>query len=88
MAEFSKQYCDIYEPEINWDFDIDEVVETIPKGHYKPIICEGFGFSGIGVRLDGSVEILVRDRTDEDNLVQIDYRKYIALHKSKLEKNG
>jgi len=88
MAEFSKQYCEIYEPEMDWDFDIDEVVETIPKGHYKPIICEGFGFSGIGVRLDGSIEILVRDRTDEDNLVQIDYKKYISLHKSKIQANG
>ncbi len=88
MAEFSKQYCEIYEPEMDWDFDIEEVVETIPKGHYKPIICEGFGFSGIGVRLDGSIEILVRDRTDEDNLVQIDYKKYISLHKSKVEANG
>ena len=88
MAEFSKQYCEIYEPEMDWDFYIDEVVETIPKGHYKPIICEGFGFSGIGVRLDGSIEILVRDRTDEDNLVQIDYKKYISLHKSKIQANG
>ncbi len=85
MAEFSKQYCEIYEPEMDWDFDIDEVVETIPKGHYKPIICEGFGFSGIGVRLDGSIEILIRDRTDEDNLIQIDYKKYISLHKSKAQ---
>jgi hypothetical protein len=88
MAEFSKQYCEIYKPEMKWDFDIEDIVETIPKGYYKPIICDGFGFSGIGVRLNGDVEILIRDRTDEDNLVQIDYKKYIALHKSKLEKNG
>jgi hypothetical protein len=88
MAEFSKQYCEIYEPEMDWDFDIDEIVESIPKGYYKPIICEGFGFSGIGVRLDGSIEILVRDRTDENNLVQVDYKKYISLHKSKVQANG
>jgi hypothetical protein len=73
MAEFSKQYCEIYDWDFPWDFDIEEVAETIPKGHYKPIICEGFGFSGIGVRLDGTIEILVRDNTDEDNLIQIDY---------------
>jgi hypothetical protein len=88
MAEFSKQWADIYDPEFPWDFDIEEEAETIPKGHYKPIICEGFGFSGIGVRLDGSIEILVVDRTDENNLVQVDYKRYISLHKSKVGKNG
>jgi hypothetical protein len=88
MAEFSKQYCEIYEPDMDWDFDIEEIIESIPKGHYKPIICEGFGFSGVGVRLNGDIEILVIDPTDEDSLVQIDYKKYISLHKSKLEKNG
>jgi len=85
MAEFSKQYCEIYDWDFPWDFDIEEIAETIPKGHYKTIICEGFGFSGIGVRLDGEIEILVRDNTDEDNLIQIEYKKYIALHKSKAQ---
>ena len=61
-----------------WDFDIDTIAENIPKGYYKPIICEGFGFSGIGVRLDGRVEILVRDSTDVDNLVQIAHNVYIG----------
>lgn len=88
MAEFSKQYCEIYDSELKWDFDIEEIAETIPKGHYKPIICEGFGFSGIGVRLSGDIEILVIDPTDEDSLVQIDYKRYISLHKSKVETNG
>lgn len=83
MAEFSKQYCEIYEPEIMWDFDIEEVAETIPKGHWKPIICEGFGFSGIGVRLNGDVEILFIDRTDEDSLLQVDYKRFIENQKLK-----
>ena len=86
MAEFSKQYCELYEPDLQWDFDIEQIVEDIPKGYYKPIICEGFGFSGIGVRLNGDIEILVRDSTDIDNLVQINYKHYISLHKSKLSK--
>jgi hypothetical protein len=85
MAEFSKQYCEIYDWDFPWDFDIEEIAETIPKGHYKPIICEGFGFSGIGVRLDGSIEILVVDRNAEDSYIQLDYKNYIALHKSKAQ---
>jgi hypothetical protein len=88
MAEFSKQYCEIYEPDMDWDFDIEEIIESIPKGHYKPMICEGFGFSGVGVRLNGDIEILVIDPNDEDSLVQIDYKRYIALHKSKIQNNG
>lgn len=88
MAEFSKQWAELYDPEFPWDFDIEEEVNNIPKGYYKPIICEGFGFSGIGVRLDGNIEILVRDSTDVDSLVQVDYKKYISLHKSKLDNNG
>ena len=88
MAEFSKQYCEIYEPELDWDFDIEAIAEEIPKGHYKPIICEGFGFSGIGVRLDGDIQILVIDTNAEDTLVQVDYKKYISLHKSKIQNNG
>ena len=85
MAEFSKQYCEIYDWDFPWDFDIEEIAETIPKGHYKPIICEGFGFSGIGVKLNGDIEILVVDRNDEDSLIQLDYKNYIALHKSKAQ---
>jgi hypothetical protein len=85
MAEFSKQWAEIYDSEFPWDFDIEEIAETIPKGHYKPIICEGFGFSGIGVKLNGDIEILVVDRNDEDSLIQLDYKNYIALHKSKAQ---
>lgn len=87
MAEFSKQYCEIYEPNLDWDFDIDEIAEGIPKGHYKPIICEGFGFLGIGVRLDGTITILIDDsdesRENAGSMRQVEYKKYIDTHKSK-----
>lgn len=83
MADFSKQYCEINDPEFPWDFDIEEIAETIPKGHWKPIICEGFGFSGIGVRLNGDIELLFIDGNDEDTLIQIDYKKFIANQKLK-----
>jgi hypothetical protein len=88
MAEFSKQWAELYDPEFPWDFDIEVEAESIPKGHYKSIICEGFGFSGIGVRLNGDIEILLIDPTAEDTLIQVDYKRYISLHKSKLENNG
>jgi hypothetical protein len=91
MAEFSKQYCEIHQPEMGWDFDIEEIAEGIPKGHYKPIICEGFGFSGIGVRLDGTIQLLFRDYIEEDIqndglYKQIDYKKFIE--KQRLKSQG
>ena len=85
MAEFSTQYCEIYDEDFPWDFDIEEIAETIPKGHYKPMICEGFGFLGIGVDLNDNIEILLTDPNDETKYVQLDYKKYIALHKSKAQ---
>ena len=85
MAEFSKQYCEIYDWDFPWDFDIEEIAETIPKGHYKPMICEGFGFLGIGVDLNDNIEIFLTDPNDETKYVQLDYKKYIALHKSKAQ---
>ena len=47
MAEFSKQWCEINDPEMPWDFDILEEFEKLPKNHYISIICEGFGFIAI-----------------------------------------
>jgi len=81
MAEFSKQYCEIYEPDLNWDFDIDEVVMEIPKGHFKSIICEGFGFVGIGHRMDNTICLLFDD--SDGSIKQVDYLQYIQKHKTK-----
>ena len=88
MADFSKQYCELYDPEFPWDFDIEVEAETIPKGYYKPMICEGFGFIGIGVKLDGGIELFLPDPKDETKYARVDYKKYISLHKSKIQNNG
>ena len=48
MAEFSKQWCDKNDPQMSFDFDINEVANSLEPNHYTPIICEGFGFIAIG----------------------------------------
>lgn len=48
MAEFSKQYCEKHDFDFPHDFDIIEVADGLPNGHYTSIICEGFGFIAIG----------------------------------------
>ncbi len=88
MTEFSKQWAELYDPEFPWDFDIEEIANEIPKGYYKPIICEGFGFSAIGVKLDGEIELFLSDSKDDTKYVRVDYKKYISLHKSKIQNNG
>jgi hypothetical protein len=48
MAEFSKQWAEVNDPEGGWDFDIEEVSNQLDPNHYVPLICEGFGFIAIG----------------------------------------
>ena len=48
MADFSKQWCEKNDPQMPFDFDIEEVANTLEPNHYTPIICEGIGFIAIG----------------------------------------
>lgn len=48
MADFSKQYCELHDPEMPHDFDIMEEYHKLKPGNYIPYICEGFGFVAIG----------------------------------------
>jgi len=47
MADYSKQWCDINDSDMPYDFDILEEFGKLPKNKYIPIICEGFGFLAI-----------------------------------------
>ena len=75
MAEFSKQYCESHNPNLGWDFDIDEIITEIPRGYYKSIICEGFGFIGIGIGMDGKTQLLFPDEGGGFN--KVDYHKFM-----------
>lgn len=75
MAEFSKQYCEIHDPEMPWDFDIEEIATEIPRGYFKTIICEGFGFVGIGVGMDREIQLIFTIENDE--IEKVNYNHYI-----------
>lgn len=64
MAEFSKQYCEKYQPEMNWDFDIDSEFHEMPFSSFKAIICEGFGFFGLHKDVDGKLYCLFGENWD------------------------
>ena len=53
MAEFSKQWCELNDPDMPWDFDIFEIANNLTHNFYIPYICEGFGFSAIGKFAEG-----------------------------------
>jgi hypothetical protein len=48
MADFSKQWCEINDPQMPWDFDIIEEWNNLEIGYIVPMICEGYGFVAIG----------------------------------------
>ena len=60
MAEFSKQWCELNDPDMPWDFDIIEVANDLKNNYYKPYICEGFGFSAIGKFAEG-IKVYIRN---------------------------
>ena len=78
MAEFSKQYCEIHDPQMPWDFDIEEIATEIPRGYFKTIICEGFGFVGIGVGMDREIQLLFQDG---DGVEKVNYKHFIKKQK-------
>lgn len=77
MADFSKQYCEKYDSTIGWDFDIDEVFENMPIGSYRPIICEGFGFTGLEKDHDGKRFCLFGDEWTKVPYSQITDKTYL-----------
>ena len=60
MADFSKQWCEINDPDMPWDFDIFEVAEGLNQNFYMPYIYEGFGFSAIGKFAEG-IKVYIRN---------------------------
>jgi hypothetical protein len=82
MADFSKQYCDIYDPEMPHDFDIEKVAEKLDNDYYLSFICEGFGFSAIGKDPDGEIILYFSPETHLDSPLVgwVNYKGFIDKH--------
>jgi hypothetical protein len=59
MAEFSKQWAEINDPEGGWDFDVEEISNQLEPNHYVPMICEGFGFIAIGKDAENKIMLAI-----------------------------
>lgn len=79
MAEFSKQYCERYQPEMKGDFDIDELLHDMPVGSYRAVICEGFGFHGLERDHEGRTFCLFGDEWARVPYVEIDDKTHLRF---------
>ena len=59
MAQFSKQWCEINDPQKPYDFDIYEVFNKLKKEELVIMICEGFGFVAMARDLNDTLLLAV-----------------------------
>lgn len=82
MADFSKQWCELNDPEMPHDFDIDMVASTLDPHYYKSYICEGFGFTAIGKDENDKVTLYFPNR-DLSGGEWKDYKTFIEDEKKR-----
>ena len=76
MADFSKQWCDINDPEMPYDFDIMEEYSKLETGCSVSMICEGFGILGIAKGHNNEVLVAIYP-DDSDYIYWIEYDEFI-----------
>lgn len=74
MADFSKQWCEINDPQMPGDFDIYEVASDLDSGYATGIICEGFGFIAIGKDLDGNIMLAIPTGNHSEKGSEVDWK--------------
>ena len=58
MADFSKQWVELNDPNMKWDFDIEAIAAEMKPGTINPYyICEGLGYVAIGKDENGVVHL-------------------------------
>jgi hypothetical protein len=60
MAEFSKQWVELNDPEMGWDFDIEAIASEMPNSTMTDYyLCEGFGAVAIGKDESGEIQLAI-----------------------------
>jgi len=78
MADFSKQWCDIWDPEMPYDFDIDALASELDCEECFSLICEGFGFAWILKDKDSNI-LLGYEKYESDVFRKIDWKLYESV---------
>lgn len=82
MADFSKQWCEVNDPKMPWDFDIEAIWDDLLVGNYMPFICEGYGFTAIGKLREDPKKVMVfvpKSTMDEGEWVDFETIRYKQL---------
>jgi hypothetical protein len=77
MADFSKQWCEINDPEMPHDFDIFEEHSRLQPGYGINFICEGFGFVMIAKGHSDEILLAILDEEDPNMVIWVDYDDFI-----------
>jgi len=76
MAEFSKQWVELNDPEMGgWDFDIETVASELPKSTMIPYICEGFGFLAIGKDENDQIHLAIPTGIFSEEGSEVEWKK-------------
>ncbi len=60
MADYSKQWVEMNDPNRGWDFDIEAIAADMEPGTINPYyICEGLGSVAIGKDENGVVHLAI-----------------------------
>ena len=60
MAEFSKQWVELNDQEMGWDFDIEAIASEMPNNTMTDYyLCEGFGAVAIGKDENGEIQLAI-----------------------------
>lgn len=82
MADYSKQYCEICDPDFPWDFDIEEEFLILDKGIQISLICEGLGI--VAIALDEKGKRFIFEPTA---LGWVEYEYFLQEFKTKHQNN-
>lgn len=83
MADYSKQWCELNDPEFPHDFDIFEEHSKLETGYSMGIICEGFGILGIAKGHSNEVLVVTEYPDDDGSVHWIEYDEFIREYKIK-----
>ena len=81
MADFSKQWCDLNDPEMPYDFDIFEEHNKLQPGYSIPWICEGFGILAVAKGHNNEMLVAISDDDDLDYIHWKEYDEFIKEYK-------
>jgi hypothetical protein len=87
MAEFSKQWCDIWNTAMIHDFDIEEITRDMYRDRYYPKVCEGFGFNCIHKDTHGLIWLSYGYDKSGNSVSWRRYKTVMLEEKQKASKN-